>query len=90
MIEVRNLKNTGDNLPSSKYSSWLDFWEKSKGRKAGKCSNIYCGQKASVGAHVKIANGSNDWYIVPLCNACNNYNNDDDFCIDERDLVKLN
>lgn len=90
LIKVKNLQGTSDNSVPSGYSSWLDFWEKKTGRKADKCSNTECYSKASVGAHVIKLDGTKEWYIVSLCDNCNNYHNEDDFFVNDYDLVKVN
>ena len=67
---VRNLRSGSRPAPAG-YSSWLDYWEKKTGRKAGYCHERNCFGKATDGAHVQIVNGSDEWYIVPLCHPCN-------------------
>lgn len=90
IVKVKNLLGTSDNSAPYGYSSWLDFWEKSTGRKANKCANIDCNLKATVGAHVIKTSGTKEWYIVPLCDGCNNYHNEDGFFVNDSDLVKAN
>ena len=43
------------------------------------------------GAHVIKTNSlDNSYYIVPLCDSCNNYLNDKPFPVNENDLVPAN
>ena len=67
---VRNLRQGESPVPPG-YSSWLDYWEKRTGKKAGICHRDGCYRTATDGAHVQIVNGGNEWYIVPLCHPCN-------------------
>ena len=67
---VRNLRQ-GESPAPPGYSSWLDYWEKKTGKKAGICHRDRCYRAATDGAHVQIVNGGNEWYIVPLCHPCN-------------------
>ena len=53
MIKVKNLNGTSDNRVPSGYSSWLEYWEKKTGKKAGECG--HCPERAYVGAHVQKA-----------------------------------
>ena len=41
-IKIKNKKGTSGNPPPSGYSSWLDFWEKKKGKKATICEAKSC------------------------------------------------
>ncbi len=76
--KVKNLNGTSDNKVPNCYNSWLDFWEKKSGQKAGECG--CCNQSADVGAHVQKANSSDkSWYIVPLCRGCNNKSSTEEF-----------
>jgi hypothetical protein len=52
---------------------FLDYWEEHSGQVAKKCSRIGCNNKADCGGHVyKYGTGSHPhYYIVPLCNSCN-------------------
>lgn len=67
---VRNIQEGSRPAPPG-FSSWLDFWEKKTGIKAGTCHRYSCREKATDGSHVQLTDGSNAWYIVPLCHACN-------------------
>lgn len=85
---VKNLNGTSDNRVPYGYSSWLDYWEKKTGKKAGECGHCY--EKAYVGAHVQKANSSDkSWYIVPLCYKCNQKPSTEEFTVYE-DLVPVN
>ena len=88
-INVKNKKGTADKNPPSGYSSWLDFWEKKKGKKADKCEVLYCTGAADVGGHViKSGEGSKE-YILPMCHSCNNKPEDEEFKAWEGDLVSV-
>ncbi len=64
---VHNLREGSRPAPFG-YSSWIDYWEKKTGQKAGKCHYCGCNNAANDGGHVQLKNHSNDaWYIVPLC-----------------------
>lgn len=67
---VKNLREGSRPAPAG-YSSWLDYWEKKVGRKAGICHRDGCYSKAMDGAHVQLVFGGDEWYIVPLCHNCN-------------------
>lgn len=90
-IKVKNLHNTSDHDVPSGYSSWLDYWEKHMKMRSHYCSNRICVKLSSVGAHVKkVDSNDNHWYIVPLCYACNNSYNNDEFYVEEAMLVPVN
>lgn len=67
---VHNLKAGARPAPAG-YSSWLDYWEKKSGRRAGICHRDGCMSMATDGAHVQLVSGGDEWYIVPLCHLCN-------------------
>ncbi len=87
-VLVKNLSGTtGKTLPKG-YTSWLDFWEKKKGKNSFYCRKILCNQIAEVGGHVIIKNTTNKEYIVPICKSCNN-TYDHEFYVAESDLVEI-
>ena len=89
-IDVKNKKNTSDKRPPSEYSSWLDFWEKRKGKRARLCEVQSCNDSAEVGGHViKYGEGPKE-YILPLCHSCNNKPEDEVFKAWEGDLIPVN
>ena len=49
-VDVRNKKGTADRKPPAGYSSWLDFWERKRGKKAKDCEVLSCSAKAELGA----------------------------------------
>jgi len=59
------------NLHEDSSGNWIRFWEQATGLTATSCHRIGCYAAATDGAHVKLADGSNKWYIVPLCHKCN-------------------
>lgn len=67
---VHNLREVSRPVPAG-YSSWLNFWEKKTSLKGEKCHKVGCNNKATDGAHVQLATGGDEWYIVPLCHSCN-------------------
>lgn len=81
MTKVKNINGSGfyHGIPAG-YTSWLDYWEKTTGKKATKCGA--CGKTTNlVGAHVKKVYGSDDhYYITPLCSGCNQRT--DEFYVD--------
>lgn len=69
-LRVRNLIGTSRN--TCRCRSWLEHWSKHMGMWPTFCSVTGCMSAASVGGHVqKIGSWDRDWYIVPLCHACN-------------------
>jgi hypothetical protein len=69
-MKVRNINGTSQNTCSC--GSWLKHWENHSHQKAGFCSSMYCGNKATDGAHVqKDTPYDRSWYIIPLCRSCN-------------------
>lgn len=78
LYKVKNLNGTSDSKLPAGYSSCLDFWEKILSwdkpfrSSTTKCHNIRCNEKDNLnGAHVKLVEGGDEWYIVPLCTSCN-------------------
>ena len=70
--KVTNIKGNSsrDVLPSD-YSSWIDYREKRTGKKAVFCNCTSCTKFAKEGAHVKVDEHGDYWYIVPRCYAHN-------------------
>ena len=91
MIRVKNLHHTSDRAPDG-YSSWKDYWEKKTGRRWPHTCCVYgCSKDASVGAHVKkVGSYDNRWYIVPVCYLHNSAYFDDEYLVNETDLVPVN
>nr|WP_319399958.1 hypothetical protein [uncultured Carboxylicivirga sp.] len=86
-IQVKNRKEgAADQLPNG-YSSWLDYWEKKKGRKATKCEALACRETPTVGAHVIKAHMDGKEYIIAICHAHNNKPEDELFYTRKSDLV---
>ena len=86
---VHNLKNTSDRLAPNNVGSWKKWWQMKTGRSFDKCSCTSCKGNAEVGAHVQKDNGTDKWYIVPLCNSCNVSKKNESFYVDSNDLVAL-
>jgi hypothetical protein len=65
-VKLKNINGISDN--TCKCGSWLKHWERYSREKVGECSAISCFDPATIGAHVKKTDNSDDyWYIVPLC-----------------------
>ena len=72
MIKVKNVHGTGGRKPKDA-STWIEYWEKHKGKREYTCSACRCLSLRLCGAHVKkcLSSREQSWYIVPLCPACN-------------------
>lgn len=90
MAIVKNIHGSSDNNSPAGFSSWKEYWEVNKKRKFSVCSNTSCFRMAQDGGHVMKVYGSNEWYIVPLCPACNNPYNDSLFEVRDEDLLRVN
>lgn len=88
MVKVINKNGTAGKTPPFG-NNWLDFWEIVKEKKAGSCKNSGCTSSAKNGGHVTLYKSSNDEYIVPICDSCNNTPNKV-FEVEISDLVKIN
>ena len=89
IIQVKNKKGTSEKKPPSGYSSWLDFWEKKKSKKADSCEVIGCKGNPDVGGHVIKVGEGNKEYILPMCSECNNKPDGEIFKAWENDLVSI-
>ncbi len=90
MARVHNLNGTSDRRPPSGYSSWKAWWEARKGRKFSLCSCSICVDPATVGAHVqKHGVADRKWYIVPLCDKCNQKPGTEVFSVSDGDLEAI-
>lgn len=88
-LAIKNKKGTADKTPPTDASSWLDFWEKKKGKKANICEVKGCMEDPEVGGHViKSGEGSKE-YILPMCYGCNNKPDDESFQVWEIDLISV-
>lgn len=88
-IDVKNKKGTAVKMPPAGYVSWLDFWEKKKGKKATKCEVMLCKSSPDLGGHVIKAGEGNKEYILPMCSACNKKPEDEVFKAWDTDLVSV-
>jgi hypothetical protein len=70
-IKVTSKKGTANRAPPYGSRSWLEFWEKAKGRKATRCEVINCYGPPELGGHVTRAEGGGREYILPMCHVCN-------------------
>lgn len=86
-IEVKNLKGTSGK--SCNCGSWLTHWENFSGEEALFCSALDCMNLAEVGAHIKLQ-GSNDTFIVPLCQEHNSIQDEYFEILDDVILVSAN
>ena len=90
MALVKNIKGSSDNTPPKGYSSWKEYWEDMKNRRFSYCSCVSCNMRAEVGGHVKKVNGSNAWYIVPICISHNNKPDTFSYEVRDEDLLPVN
>jgi len=88
-IEVKNKNGTADKIPSTGYTSWLDFWEKKKGKKAATCEAMSCSGKPDVGGHVIKSGEGRKEYILPICYNHNNKPDGEIYKAWETDLVSV-
>lgn len=88
-IDVKNKKGTSGNKPPAGYTSWLDFWEKKKGKSATQCEAMLCKGSADVGGHVIKSGKGGKEYILPLCSSHNNKSEDVVFQAWENDLIPV-
>lgn len=88
-IKVKNKNGTGDKNPPSGYTSWLDFWERKKGKKADQCENMSCSGNPDVGGHVIKSGEGGKEYILPLCYSCNNKPDGEEFDAWDTDLISV-
>lgn len=87
-VLVKNLHGTSDNKPNG-YASWKEFWIAKAGRSwPTYCAAQGCYSHPDVAGHVKLANGSNDWYLVPICSH-HNVGYDEAYYVDSSLLVKI-
>ena len=74
-MKVFNINGTSDNV--CKCGSWKAHWIKFSGKDwPNYCCEKSCMNPPTVGAHVEKVNGSNSWYIVPLCDKHNKATNE--------------
>lgn len=88
-IDVKNKKGTANKDLPIGYSSWLDFWEKKKGKKADACEVLGCKSNPDVGGHVIKSGEGGKEYILPMCYSCNNKPEGEVFKAWESDLVPV-
>lgn len=88
-VSVKNKNGTSKNPAPSGYTSWLDFWEKKKGKKADVCERLHCTSKAEDGGHVIKSGDGPKEYILPLCKDCNHPSNTSEFKAWENDLIPV-
>lgn len=89
-INVKNKKGTSTNNPPSGYSSWLEFWEKKKGKKATVCEAKSCSGNADLGGHVIKSGEGPKEYILPICYKHNNKPEDEVYQAWYTDLIPVN
>jgi hypothetical protein len=69
-LRVRNLN--GSAHTSCNAGSWLTYWEKFSRQTAHGCFVSGCTNECSVGGHVQKESATDkNWYVVPLCEECN-------------------
>ena len=89
VIKIKNKKGTSEKTPPAGFSSWLDFWEKKKGKRASTCEAWMCSGKPDVGGHVIKSGEGNTEYILPLCYDCNNRSEGEEYEAWDSDLVPV-
>lgn len=89
-INVKNKKGTSSKTPPTGYTSWLDYWEKKKGKKATICEARNCSNNPDVGGHVIKAGQGGKEYILPICYSHNNQSESYIYEAWESDLVSAN
>ena len=88
-IDIKNKRGTSGNNPPSGYLSWLDFWEKKRGKKATRCEAMSCDGNADVGGHVIKAGEGGKEYILPICYSHNNKSENEIYRAWDSDLVPV-
>jgi hypothetical protein len=88
-IKIRNKKGTGGDTPPRGYSSWLEYWEKNKNKKATLCEAKLCYNPADVGGHVIKSGMGSEEYILPICHKCNSRSEEEEFEAWNNDLVPV-
>lgn len=89
-IKIKNKKGTSDNKPPKGNTSWLEFWENQKGKKAIICEIKGCPKLGDVGGHVIKSGSGGKEYILPLCSKHNNAADSEEFEAWDGDLVPVN
>jgi hypothetical protein len=84
---VRNLNGTSGRR--CRCGTWIDHWRRFSNGARITCARLECQNSAILGAHVQIVDRryGRDWWIVPLCYACNNRMNDQTMHIDRRTIM---
>jgi len=88
-IKVKNKNGTAKKNPPPSYSSWLNFWETEKGKKATTCEARSCSGTPDVGGHVIKSGEGGKEYILPICYSCNNRPDNEEYQAWESDLVSV-
>ena len=96
-VFVKNI-HSGSRKAPPPYSFWIDYWRGKNSTDISKCPR--CGnyfQEGKIhgkihGGHVKKVNdpADNSWYIIPLCEHCNELKDENPFLVDENLLVPVN
>ena len=69
-IDIKLNKEVEGDIPPSKYTSWLDFWNTNKNIKAQRCKIMGCLEKPDVAVNVLKVNSNNRNYVIPVCESC--------------------
>lgn len=90
MIKIKNLEEGSRPAPKG-CRSWLDYWfENVDDIKPRFCCVCGCLSDANVGAHVVKADGTKEWYIIPMCTYHNNQHGQIlEIDLDEDDLLRI-
>ncbi len=67
---VKNLNGTSRR--ACRCGNWLEHWRRFSGELGIICSCCFCNETATEGCHVQKATSPDEnWYIIPVCHACN-------------------
>lgn len=67
VIAIRNKRTGPPGILPNGYTTWLEYWEMQKGRRATRCEALHCKESAASGGLVMKVGRSNNEYILPLC-----------------------
>lgn len=66
-MKIKNVNGTSDK--DCKCGTWIDHWKNFSHKSLPTtCPEVSCSDKDLVGAHVQLADSTNEkWHIIPLC-----------------------
>lgn len=91
-VYVKNLHNNNSKVPKGYDNAWINYWLANNKNYTRVPICPRCGKRLSTdGAHVKKASAEDGkWYIIPLCNDCNEKKDDNKFLVYADLLVPAN